>query len=551
MNWFYRLTVASKLRLAFGITVALTLLLGGFSLLKLDSVNQTSTEMEVNWMPSVRYAGDMNTATSDFRIAELQHILSHDEAEMTNYERTLEQVGKTLASSRTEYERLISSNEEQQLYDKFSVAWNAYLSQHREVIALSRANRNDDAKALLRGRSQELFDQASTDLQRIVDANIAGGKAASRSGDALYASARNWITALLTAAFLISVTLATAIARVLVRQLGGEPVDAASAAASIAAGDLTVEIHTRAGDSTSMMCSISHMRDSLAAIVQTVQSSTQMIASASSQVAAGSMDLSSRTEEQASSLEETASSMEELTATVRQNADNARQGQVLANTATSVADKGSAVIGQVVGTMDEIATAAGMIADITSVIDGIAFQTNILALNAAVEAARAGEQGRGFAVVAAEVRNLAQRAGVASKEIKGLIENSVTKVANGSALVNEAGATMAEILDSVRRVNDIMAEISSASGEQSAGIEQINAAVVQMDQVTQQNAALVEEAAAASESMQGQAAQLLRAVSIFKLSPTEVTSVVPEGALRYATAPTDIRQKRTQLATVP
>jgi methyl-accepting chemotaxis protein len=229
------------------------------------------------------------------------------------------------------------------------------------------------------------------------------------------------------------------------------------------------------------------------------------------------MDLSSRTEEQAGSLEETASSMEELTSTVKQNADNARQANQLAMSAADVAVKGGTVVSQVVNTMTDINEASRKVVDIISVIDGIAFQTNILALNAAVEAARAGEQGRGFAVVATEVRSLAQRSAAAAKEIKELIGNSVSKVESGTALVNQAGITMEEIVSSIRRVTDIVAEISAASNEQSAGIEQVNQAIAQMDQVTQQNAALVEEAAAASESMQDQAGRLAQVVSIFKL----------------------------------
>jgi methyl-accepting chemotaxis protein len=267
-----------------------------------------------------------------------------------------------------------------------------------------------------------------------------------------------------------------------------------------------------------MLFAMKTMRDDLAGIVGQVRSGTDTIATASGQIASGNLDLSSRTEQQASSLEETASSMEELTSTVKQNADNARQARQLALTASNVASEGGTVVAQVVETMGAIDASSRKIVDIISVIDGIAFQTNILALNAAVEAARAGEQGRGFAVVATEVRSLAQKSAAAAREIKTLIGDSVEKVENGGRLVAQAGATMQEVVASVQRVTDIMAEISAASNEQSAGIEQVNQAIAQMDQVTQQNAALVEEAAAAAGSMQEQAASLSQVVSIFRLA---------------------------------
>jgi methyl-accepting chemotaxis protein len=277
-----------------------------------------------------------------------------------------------------------------------------------------------------------------------------------------------------------------------------------------------------------------------------VRRGTETITVASGEIASGNADLSSRTESQAGSLEETASSMEELTSTVRQNADNARQANQLVVNASEVAVKGGAVVGQVVSTMGSIKDSSRKIVDIIGVIDGIAFQTNILALNAAVEAARAGEQGRGFAVVASEVRNLAQRSAAAAKEIKGLIGDSVEKVDAGSKLVDNAGATMEEIVTSVKRVADIMAEITSASQEQSSGIEQINQAVSQMDEMTQQNAALVEQAAAAAQSMQDQAVELSRAVSIFKLDAGEQPAAIAAPArashVQVAHAPKQVKR---------
>lgn len=286
----------------------------------------------------------------------------------------------------------------------------------------------------------------------------------------------------------------------------------------IAAGDLTVKIDINSQDETGhLLSSLKEMNEGLAKIVGEVRTGADSIATATEQISAGNADLSQRTEEQASALEETASSMEELTSTVKQNADNAQQANQLAISASGVAVKGGDVINKVVRTMESITDSSRKISDIIGVIDGIAFQTNILALNAAVEAARAGEQGRGFAVVAAEVRSLAQRSAAAAKEIKTLIEDSVSKVQDGSKLVEEAGHTTQEIVTSIKRVTDIMAEISAASLEQSSGIEQVNTAITQMDDVTQQNAALVEQAAAAAESLEEQALQLVQVVTRFKL----------------------------------
>jgi methyl-accepting chemotaxis protein len=300
--------------------------------------------------------------------------------------------------------------------------------------------------------------------------------------------------------------------------LGGDPGYAVEVARRIAGGDLGADIAVRDGDRDSLMAAMKAMRDALAGIVTHVRSGTDLIATASSQIASGNLDLSSRTEEQASSLEETAASMEELTSTVRQSAENARQASELAESAAGVAGRGGEVVARVVDTMEAIKASSGKIVDIIGVIDGIAFQTNILALNAAVEAARAGEQGRGFAVVAGEVRSLAQRSAQAAKEIKELIGDSVEKVGDGARLVLDAGATMREIVASVNRVSSMIGAISSATREQGSGIEHINQAIAQMDQVTQQNASLVEEAAAASEAMREQAAKLAQTVGVFRVA---------------------------------
>lgn len=333
----------------------------------------------------------------------------------------------------------------------------------------------------------------------------------------LYDMSRTLMIGLTVLAVILSVASALIITRSVLKQLGGEPAAAAEAANRVATGDLTVRVATQPGDEASLMYAMKTMRDSLVGIVGQVHRSTGAIATAANQIASGNLDLSSRTEEQAASLEQTAASMEELTATVRRNSEHARQANVLATSASGVSERAGSVVSEVVQTMGSIHEASQKIVEIISVIDGIAFQTNILALNAAVEAARAGEQGRGFAVVASEVRSLAQRSATAAKEIKALIGGSVEQVALGNKLVQEAGTTMSEVMDSVKGVTQIMIEIMSASEEQATGIEQINQALTQMDQVTQQNAALVEEAAAAAESMREQTAALVHAVGVFKL----------------------------------
>ncbi|RQO53506.1 hypothetical protein DBR47_23785 [Paucibacter sp. KBW04] len=351
-------------------------------------------------------------------------------------------------------------------------------------------------------------------IAKLIEVNDKGAEAATRKAKETFSNAK----LMDTVSLIISVALAAGLAFWVTRQITLPLATAVKAARQFADGDMTNDLRTEGRDETAeLLNALDSMRLKLADIVGNVRRNADSVATASAQIAQGNHDLSGRTEQQASALEETAASMEQLSSTVKQNADNARQGNQLAQNASGIAVQGGEVVGQVVETMKGINDSSKRIVDIISVIDGIAFQTNILALNAAVEAARAGEQGRGFAVVASEVRSLAQRSADAAKEIKGLISASVERVESGTALVDKAGATMQEVVVAIRRVTDIMGEISSASVEQSSGVAQVGEAVTSMDQATQQNAALVEESAAAAESLRNQAQQLVENVSVFKL----------------------------------
>ena len=441
---------------------------------------------------------------------------------------------KGATDSQKSVEPLLSTEKEKTLFNAIAEKRKIYITARDAIVKAKEEGRTEEANRLIDGTFlpaakayQELIQELLEDQRKSINVTAA-------EITANYNNSKALLLSLSLIALLCGIGCTWILARSLLKQLGGEPTYAVGIVHEIATGNLTVDVQTDNGDQNSLLFAMKSMRDSLATIVGNVRAGTETIAAASDQITAGNLDLSARTEAQASSLEETAASMEELNSTVRQNAENARQANQLAASASEVAVKGGHVVAQVVDTMHAINSSAGKITEIIGVIDSIAFQTNILALNAAVEAARAGEQGRGFAVVATEVRNLAQRSAAAAREIKVLIGDSVDKVGTGSKLVAQAGTTMEDIVTSVQRVADIMREITTASQEQSQGIAQVNQAINQMDDATQQNASLVEEAASASTSLQDQARHLTGVVSVFRLNTM--------GALPSAASPVRLQK---------
>jgi methyl-accepting chemotaxis protein len=516
MNILARLKIGQRLLAGFASVLVLAILVGVFSVSRLAEVNANTTDLATNWLLATRTLSDFKTQVSILRRAEASSILSGKPDVVAAQARRVADVKAKAADAWKSYLGTVDQPEEQALAGEIDAARVRYYAALDKSLA-SDASTPDGHEKLLaeyEGESKASFDVMSGAIGRDVDFQTQGAEAAYQSSQATYSSARLAIIGLLAAAVLVGAAMAFVITRSIVRPLDS----AVKVAEAVAEGNLTSAITATGGDEVSQLLrALQRMNASLVNIVSRVRNSSDSIATGSSQIAAGNADLSQRTEEQASNLQQTAASMEELTATVKQNADTARAATQLASSASEAAAEGGRVVGKVVATMEEITHSSRKIVDIIGVIDGIAFQTNILALNAAVEAARAGEQGRGFAVVATEVRSLAQRSAAAAKEIKSLIGASVAKVESGSHLVDEAGKSMAEIVTQVTRVNDLIGEISSASTEQSTGIGQIGDAVNQLDQVTQQNAALVEESAAAAESLKVQAAQLAQVVSVFRL----------------------------------
>lgn len=511
---FSNLKVGVRLGLSFSIVLTLMVVLISVAIVNMSNIEGRLETIVNNNNYKVKLNNDMAESVHIVSRVMRTLIMLHEPQQFAEEKKKIEAARNKYNEAWEALNKLPASIEGKANRAAILAASETARALNNQVLELDAARKDSEAITLLlkhAGPATQVWQDA---LDKNITFQEENTQKDAEAATQAYAQARTLMFSLGGLAIVLGAILAWFITRSITVPLQ----QAMLVATAVAKGDLTQHIEVKSTDETGkLLQALKDMNDNLSTIVGDVRLSTDSIATASKQIAAGNTDLSQRTEEQASSLEETASSMEELTSTVKQNAENAKQANQLAVTASGVAERGGAVVNEVVTTMDSITASSKKIVDIISVIEGIAFQTNILALNAAVEAARAGEQGRGFAVVAGEVRNLAQRSAAAAKEIKSLIGDSVEKVDNGSKLVEQAGKTMEEIVNAVKRVTDIMAEISAASTEQSTGIEQVNRAITQMDEVTQQNAALVEEAAAAAESLEEQAQHLFAAVSIFKL----------------------------------
>ncbi|SEP99055.1 methyl-accepting chemotaxis protein [Pseudomonas sp. NFACC02] len=522
MQWFANLKISTKLLTSFIAVLSLSVVMGVFAIYELAQVNSTSTEMKQNWIPSMRTAAGLRFNLTQYRTREARHILAED-ADKPAIEAQAGQSRADALKRLADYAPLVASPTEQQLIDSVTADMNAYFTVSNTMLGYSRQDQMQEARALLNGESKALFDRVSDALGRLVQLNDDGANAASAKGDSIYASARLAIISVLAVALLLGLFMAWYVSRIISRPIK----QAAELAGRLAEGDLTVSLQPASRDETGQLIgAMQNMVSKLSRIIGEVRHAADGLASASEEVSATAQSMSQATSEQAASVEETSASVEQMSASINQNTDNAKVTDGMASKAAREATEGGKSVEQTVAAMKKIAQRIG-------IIDDIAYQTNLLALNAAIEAARAGEHGKGFAVVAAEVRKLAERSQVAAQEIGELSTSSVD-------LAERAGALLGEMLPSISKTSDLVQEISAASEEQAAGVAQINIAMVQLNQVTQQNASSSEELAATAEEMSSQAEQLQRAMGFFK--------VEAEGVV---TAQTALSRAKTQYPATP
>jgi methyl-accepting chemotaxis protein len=516
------MSVAKRLQFGFGIVLAILAIVAGLSMIKVRTIESALLANSQEHSQIQRFAINFRGSAHDRAIAARDYVLAGS-AELRGKEAaTIEALAKFYAESAAPLESLIGGSADKSdldaMYSAIKAIETATVASTREVMAAVDRGDTSAAQATLWAQAKPQYVQWLAAINKLIDYQEARVQALNKKALDEATGFRAVMLTALGLALVLGMGLAWVLSRNIVGQLGAEPALLGQAAQRVAGGDLGPVPGAAQAPAGSVLASLGAMQQALASVVGQVRHASDSIATGTVEIATGNTDLSQRTELQAGNLQQTAATMEQLGTTVRHNAENAKQADQLAREASDVAQQGGQVVSQVVSTMQAINDSSRKISDIISVIDGIAFQTNILALNAAVEAARAGEQGRGFAVVASEVRNLASRSAEAAKEIKTLIGRSVDQVEKGSALVDEAGKTMGEIVGSIQRVSSIVAEITSASAEQSAGIQQVGQSVTEMDRSTQQNAALVEQSAAAAESLKNQAQQLVQAVALFKLA---------------------------------
>ncbi len=511
------LRVASKLGLAFGLMLAMSVALGVFAVERMRSIYSAGDVVASKWLPSVAALSEIRDNVNGLRRSQSRLLLAQDEVQRDDARAQFRVATTKLSSALSRYETLIRSDQERDKYNSVKARLAIFIDSNARIQALVQEGEGarNEAIAVLNGDSRRTLLATYEAISELISYSAAKSATDVAGAHARLVEAQIMITLALALALVIGAGLAVA----LVRSINKPLREVLAENARIARGDLTgrVDGGGRRDELGSLLDSTAAMRRSLRDTVKEVGAGVTTIATASSQIAAGATDLSGRTEEQASNLQQAAASLEQLSSTVGHNAESANQGNQFAASARDVATRGGEIVTQVVSAMDEIATSSRQVSAITATIDSIAFQTNILALNAAVEAARAGEQGRGFAVVADEVRNLAQRSAQAAREIKSLIAASMQRIASGTSLASEAGATMQEIQTHVRRVNDLMNEISAASTEQASGLGQVNQAVAALDAMTQQNASMVEESAASAASLQEQTGRLRTLLDTFKL----------------------------------
>jgi methyl-accepting chemotaxis protein len=531
--------ISVKLSASFACIILLTVVLGLISIMNLSSIKDDSSIMVEKWIPSIVDVNKIDTATSDFRIAELQHTLSVDDAGMNSIEKFMERESAKIREASEEYARLISSEQERSRFQAFRTAWSEYMAVHKKFLVLSRANKKEEAQALLRGRSEKEFSEAGADLEELIAENFKGAEAQSALADANFQSAETWIVSILVGVIAVSVLLSLLIIRSLLRQLGEEPSFIASIAQRISEGDLTQDL-SRSKPAVGAFAAMQQMVGKLQEVVANVREAADNVASGSTEISSTAEEMSQGATEQAAAAEEVSASMTQMAGNIEQNTQNARQTEQIAAKSAADASEGGEAVSLTVGAMKDIA-------EKISIIEEIARQTNLLALNAAIEAARAGEHGKGFAVVAAEVRKLAERSGTAAAEISELSSSSV-------AVAERAGTMLNSLVPDINKTSELVQDIAVASGEQNAGAAQISTAITQLDTVIQQSVSSTEELAASSEELAAQAQELQATMAFFKVSengPARPVRVAPKAAGTTRTRPHGPALERTRPQTMP